>query len=80
MEDIKDLRDRAKSTKDPEAELQYKQNFEHKLLHNQKLDLKLREEYEKYKGRIEDREDFQQALGDKDANAIQEIVFEYAKG
>eukprot|EP00971_Amphidinium_carterae_P027979 550837-Amphidinium_carterae.1 len=51
MEDIKDLRERARSKKDPEAELQYKQYFEH----NQKLDLKLREEYEKYKGPIEDR-------------------------
>eukprot|EP00971_Amphidinium_carterae_P211993 4206677-Amphidinium_carterae.1 len=42
--------------------------------------MKLREEYEKYKGPIEDREDFQQAHGDKDANAIQVIVYEYAKG
>eukprot|EP00971_Amphidinium_carterae_P145933 2892425-Amphidinium_carterae.1 len=76
MEDIKDLRERARSKKDPEAELQYKQYFEH----NQKLDLKLREEYKKYKGPIEDREDFQQALGDKETNAIREIVYEYAKG
>eukprot|EP00971_Amphidinium_carterae_P189249 3756687-Amphidinium_carterae.1 len=76
MEDIKDLRERARSTKDPEAELQYKEYLEH----NHKLDLKLREEYEKYKGPIEEREDFQQALADKDAEAIQEIVYEYPKG
>eukprot|EP00971_Amphidinium_carterae_P165765 3285755-Amphidinium_carterae.1 len=76
MEDIKDLRERARSEKDPEAALQYKQYFEH----NQKLDMKSRDEYEKYKGPIKDREDFQQALGEKNVNAIQEIVYEYAKG
>eukprot|EP00971_Amphidinium_carterae_P016270 320885-Amphidinium_carterae.1 len=75
-EDIKDSADRARSKKDPEAELQFKQYFDHNL----KLDQKLREEYEKYKGPIEDREDYQQALEDKDANAIQEMVYEYAKG
>eukprot|EP00971_Amphidinium_carterae_P096523 1910205-Amphidinium_carterae.1 len=41
--------------------------------------MKLREEYEKDKGPIEDREDFRQAHEDKDSNAIQEIVYEYAK-
>eukprot|EP00971_Amphidinium_carterae_P279906 5556619-Amphidinium_carterae.1 len=40
----------------------------------------MKEEYEKTKGLIEDREDFQQAFDDKDKNAIQEIVYEYAKG
>eukprot|EP00971_Amphidinium_carterae_P155003 3073921-Amphidinium_carterae.1 len=76
IEDIKDMRERARSEKDPEAEQQYKQYFEH----NQKLDIKMREEYEKDKGPIENREDFQQALEEKDANAIREIVYEYAKG
>eukprot|EP00971_Amphidinium_carterae_P351084 6491902-Amphidinium_carterae.1 len=76
MEDIKDLQERARSTRDPEAEQQYKEYLEN----DHKLDLKMREEYEKYKGSIEEREDFQQALEDKDAEAIQEIVYEYAKG
>eukprot|EP00971_Amphidinium_carterae_P149628 2966532-Amphidinium_carterae.1 len=76
IEDIKDMRERARSKKDPEAEQQYKEYFEH----NQKLDIKMREEYEKYKVPIENREDFQQALGEKDVNAIREIVYEYAKG
>eukprot|EP00971_Amphidinium_carterae_P294892 5855840-Amphidinium_carterae.1 len=50
IEDIKDMRARAKSKKDPEAKQQYQEYFEH----NQKLDTKIREEYEKEKGRIED--------------------------
>eukprot|EP00971_Amphidinium_carterae_P187955 3730634-Amphidinium_carterae.1 len=76
LDDIKDLRERAKSEKDPEAELQYKEYLDN----NHELDMKMRDEYEKTKGPIEEREDFQQALADKDAEAIQEIVYEYAKG
>eukprot|EP00971_Amphidinium_carterae_P194157 3852667-Amphidinium_carterae.2 len=76
MEDIKDLRTRAKSTKDPEAERQFNEYIDNNI----KLDMKMREEQEKHKGAIEEREDFQQALEDRDSKAIQEIVYEYAKG
>eukprot|EP00971_Amphidinium_carterae_P233532 4634625-Amphidinium_carterae.1 len=76
MEDIKDLRERARSKKDPDAEKQFKEYIDNNI----KLDMKMREENEKYKGAIEEREDFQQALEDRDSEAIQEIFYEYAKG
>eukprot|EP00971_Amphidinium_carterae_P193421 3838167-Amphidinium_carterae.1 len=38
------------------------------------------EEEEKHKGAIEEREDFRQAQHRKDSEAVQEIVYEYAKG
>eukprot|EP00971_Amphidinium_carterae_P113486 2248483-Amphidinium_carterae.1 len=76
MEDIKELMTKAKSKKDPEAELQVNEYIDNNI----KLDMKMREEYEKYKGAIEAREDFQQALEHKDSDAVQEIVYEYAKG
>eukprot|EP00971_Amphidinium_carterae_P241010 4784921-Amphidinium_carterae.1 len=76
MEDIKDLRTKAKSTKDPEAELLFNEYIDN----NMKLDMKMREEHEKHKGAIEEREDFQQALEHRDSDAVQEIVYEYAKG
>eukprot|EP00971_Amphidinium_carterae_P089536 1772097-Amphidinium_carterae.1 len=40
----------------------------------------MKEEYEKYKGLIEEQKDFQQAREDKDKDVIREIVYEYAKG
>eukprot|EP00971_Amphidinium_carterae_P217128 4310272-Amphidinium_carterae.1 len=43
-----------------------------------KLDTKLREEYEKNHGVLEDREDYQQALQDKDRDALREIIYDYA--
>eukprot|EP00971_Amphidinium_carterae_P095475 1888874-Amphidinium_carterae.1 len=65
MEDIKDLRERARSKKDPEAEQQFNEYIDNNI----KLDMKMREEHEKHKGAIEEREDFQQALENKDPEA-----------
>eukprot|EP00971_Amphidinium_carterae_P296855 5897317-Amphidinium_carterae.1 len=67
---------RALSKDDPEAEKQYKWYLEE----NRKLEKNLREEYEKYHGAFEDGEDYQQALQDKDREAIKSIIFEYAAG
>eukprot|EP00971_Amphidinium_carterae_P222388 4413952-Amphidinium_carterae.1 len=74
LDDIKNLEQRAYSTEDPEALQQYKQYVEH----NMKLDTKLREEYEKTHGLLEDREDYQQALQDKDRDALRAIIYHYA--
>eukprot|EP00971_Amphidinium_carterae_P272151 5401363-Amphidinium_carterae.1 len=74
LDDIKDLEQRAYSTKDPDALQRYKQYLEH----NRKLDTKLRDEYEKNHGLLEDREDYQQALQDKDREALRDIIYDYA--
>eukprot|EP00971_Amphidinium_carterae_P055120 1086298-Amphidinium_carterae.1 len=65
MDDIKDLRERAKSKKDPEAERQLNEYIEN----NKQLDMKMRDEEEKHRGAIEEREDFQQAQETKDSEA-----------
>eukprot|EP00971_Amphidinium_carterae_P007395 146878-Amphidinium_carterae.1 len=65
MESIQNLRTRAKSGKDPEAEKQLKEYIED----NEKLDYNLREEEEKNKGAIEDREDFRLAKHRRDSEA-----------
>eukprot|EP00971_Amphidinium_carterae_P277610 5509922-Amphidinium_carterae.1 len=65
MEDIKDLIERARSKRDPEAERQLNEYFDN----NMKLDMKMREEEEKHRGAIEEREDFLQAQENKDSEA-----------
>eukprot|EP00971_Amphidinium_carterae_P168783 3344027-Amphidinium_carterae.1 len=75
-ESIQDLRTRARSGKDPEAEKQFNEYIDD----NMKLDLQMREEEEKSRGKIEEREDYQQAQDNKDSEAVEEIVYEYAKG
>eukprot|EP00971_Amphidinium_carterae_P334403 6469679-Amphidinium_carterae.1 len=64
-----------KDKEDPEALQEYNWYVEA----NQKLDKDLREEYEKYHGSLEDSEEYQQALQDKDRDALRAIIFEYAE-
>eukprot|EP00971_Amphidinium_carterae_P167236 3313704-Amphidinium_carterae.1 len=71
IENIKNLRTRAKSGKDPEAEKQLKEYIED----NEKLHFRMKDEEKKDKGAIEEREDFQRAKHRKDAEAAQEIVY-----
>eukprot|EP00971_Amphidinium_carterae_P109586 2170058-Amphidinium_carterae.1 len=73
-DEIKDLERRATNKEDPEAERQYNWYMEE----NRKLEKNLREEYEKYHGAFEDKEDYQKALEDKDSETIKNIIFEYA--
>eukprot|EP00971_Amphidinium_carterae_P291161 5781249-Amphidinium_carterae.1 len=76
IENIKNLRMKARSDKDPEAKKQYDEyNSE-----NEKLDLNMREEEEKARGAIEELQDFIQAKADRNNEAVQEIVYEYARG
>eukprot|EP00971_Amphidinium_carterae_P275757 5471812-Amphidinium_carterae.1 len=76
IESIQNLRKRARSGKNPDAEKQLKEHIED----NEKLDYNLREEEEREKGAIEEREDFKLAKHHKDSEAVQEIVYEYARG
>eukprot|EP00971_Amphidinium_carterae_P110483 2188574-Amphidinium_carterae.1 len=71
IESIKNLRTRARSGKDPEAEKQLNEYIED----NMKLDFRMKDEEEKDKGAIEEREDFQRAKHRQDAEAAQEIVY-----
>eukprot|EP00971_Amphidinium_carterae_P078134 1545853-Amphidinium_carterae.1 len=77
IESIQNLRTRARSGKDPDARKQLDEYIEE----NEKFDLNMREEEEeKDKGAIEEREDFQRAKQVRDSDAVQEIVYEYARG
>eukprot|EP00971_Amphidinium_carterae_P019776 389698-Amphidinium_carterae.1 len=76
IESIQNLRTKARSGKNPDAEKQLKEYIED----NEKLDLNLREEEEKDKGAIEEREDFKLAKHRRNSEAVQEIVYEYARG
>eukprot|EP00971_Amphidinium_carterae_P189854 3768455-Amphidinium_carterae.1 len=67
---------RARSGKDPEA----KKQFDEYNDENEKLDLNMREEEEKARGAIEELQDFQRAKADRNSEAVQEIVYEYARG
>eukprot|EP00971_Amphidinium_carterae_P224954 4462486-Amphidinium_carterae.1 len=71
IESIQNLRTRARSGRNPDAEKQLKEYIED----NGKLDFKMRDEEEKDKGAIEEREDFQLAKHRKDSEAVQEIVY-----
>eukprot|EP00971_Amphidinium_carterae_P336533 6472949-Amphidinium_carterae.2 len=71
IESIKQLRERARSGKDPEA----KKQLDEYIDENDKLDLDMREEEEKARGAIEDLPDFQQAKADRNSEAVQEIVY-----
>eukprot|EP00971_Amphidinium_carterae_P310445 6169132-Amphidinium_carterae.2 len=75
LDDIKELEAGAKGEDDPEATQEYKRHLDENL----KLDTMLRQDYEKEHGRIEDIEEFQQALQDKRTATLREIVYEYAK-
>eukprot|EP00971_Amphidinium_carterae_P288564 5729903-Amphidinium_carterae.1 len=76
IESIQNLRTKARSGKNPDARKQLDEYIEE----NVKLDLNMREEEEKDKGAIEEREDFQRAKHIRDQDAVQEIVYEYARG
>eukprot|EP00971_Amphidinium_carterae_P035431 697634-Amphidinium_carterae.1 len=76
IESIQNLRTRARSGKDPDARKQLDEYIEE----NEKLDFNMREEEEKDRGAIEEREDFQRAKQVRDSDAVQEIVYEYARG
>eukprot|EP00971_Amphidinium_carterae_P004530 90763-Amphidinium_carterae.1 len=76
IENIKNLKTRANSGKDPEALKQYDEY----IAENEKLDYNLREEEEKARGAIEELEDFQRAKADRNKEAVREIVYEYARG
>eukprot|EP00971_Amphidinium_carterae_P276336 5483614-Amphidinium_carterae.1 len=65
IENIKNLREKARSDKDPEAEKQYKEYVEE----NEKLDLNMREEEERARGAIEELQDFIQAKADRNNDA-----------
>eukprot|EP00971_Amphidinium_carterae_P217160 4311058-Amphidinium_carterae.1 len=73
LDDIKDLERRAYSNEEPAL-----QEYKWYLEGNRKLERDLREEYEKYHGVLEDGDDYQQALQDKDRQALKTIIYEYA--
>eukprot|EP00971_Amphidinium_carterae_P322420 6408050-Amphidinium_carterae.1 len=75
LDDIKELEARARGGDDPEATQEYKRYLEENI----KLDTMLRQDYEKEHGKLEDIEEYQQALADKQTDALREIVYEYAK-
>eukprot|EP00971_Amphidinium_carterae_P195188 3873348-Amphidinium_carterae.1 len=75
-DEIKNLDRRAVSKEDPEAETQYNWYLDE----NRKLEKNSRQEYEQYYGAFEDKEEYQQALEDKDSEIIKHIIFEYAAG
>eukprot|EP00971_Amphidinium_carterae_P089770 1777364-Amphidinium_carterae.1 len=70
------MRKRARSGKNPDDEKSLKEHIED----NEKLDYNLREEEERERGAIEEREDFKIAKYHRDSDAVQEIVYEYARG
>eukprot|EP00971_Amphidinium_carterae_P246453 4894972-Amphidinium_carterae.1 len=76
IENIKNLKMRAQSGRDPEAMKQ----FDEYIAENEKFDLNMREEEEKARGAIEELEEFQQAKFDRNKEAVREIVYEYARG
>eukprot|EP00971_Amphidinium_carterae_P043352 853267-Amphidinium_carterae.1 len=76
IESIQNLRTRSRSGKNPDAEKQLKEYIEE----NEKFDLNMREQEEKDRGAIEEREDFKLAKHRKVSDAVQEIVYEYARG
>eukprot|EP00971_Amphidinium_carterae_P215359 4274074-Amphidinium_carterae.1 len=65
IESIQNLRTKARSGKNPEAEKQLKEYVDD----NEKLDYNLREEEEKDRGAIEEREDFRLAKHRRDSEA-----------
>eukprot|EP00971_Amphidinium_carterae_P287645 5710401-Amphidinium_carterae.1 len=71
IENIQNLRKRARSGKDPGARKQLDEYIEE----NDKFDLNMREEEEKARGAIEELEDFQRAKFDRNREAVQEIVY-----
>eukprot|EP00971_Amphidinium_carterae_P268730 5330920-Amphidinium_carterae.1 len=76
IDNIKNLKTRAQSGRDPEASKQYDEY----LAENEKLDINMREEEEKSRGAIEELEDFQRAKQDRNKDAVREIIYEYARG
>eukprot|EP00971_Amphidinium_carterae_P068663 1359683-Amphidinium_carterae.1 len=74
LDDIKELEVRAKSDDDPEAARYYERHVDE----NRKLETILRQDYESSNGKLEDIEEFQQALTDKNKEVLQEISYQYA--
>eukprot|EP00971_Amphidinium_carterae_P022735 448253-Amphidinium_carterae.1 len=75
LNDIKDLEARAKGDGDPEATREYARYLDE----NNHLDTKLRQDYANTHGKLEDIEEYQQALLDKDTEGLLEIIYQYAK-
>eukprot|EP00971_Amphidinium_carterae_P014078 277254-Amphidinium_carterae.1 len=74
-DDIKNLERRAKGDSDPEATSEYARYLEE----NNQLETNLRQDYESANGRLEDVEEYKQALLDKDSEAMKTIIYQYAK-
>eukprot|EP00971_Amphidinium_carterae_P150735 2988533-Amphidinium_carterae.1 len=74
-DDIEDLEKRANGDNDPESKEEYKGYLEE----NNQLETFLRQEYESANGKLEDVEEYQQALQDKDSDKLKQIIYQYAK-
>eukprot|EP00971_Amphidinium_carterae_P259036 5140710-Amphidinium_carterae.2 len=74
-DDIKDLEQRAKGDNDPEATEEYTKYLEE----NDQLETTLRQDHERANGKLEDVEEYKQALEDKDSEKLKEIIYQYAK-
>eukprot|EP00971_Amphidinium_carterae_P092629 1834548-Amphidinium_carterae.1 len=72
LEDIKELEVRARG--DPEATREY----ERYLDENRKLEIILRQDYESSNRRLENIEEFQQALAEKNKEVLRDIIYQYA--
>eukprot|EP00971_Amphidinium_carterae_P239421 4753064-Amphidinium_carterae.1 len=75
LDDIKDLEERAKGDSDPEATRDYSRYLDE----NNNLDTKLRRDFENEHGKLEDIEEYQQAVLDKDSEGLKAIIYQYAK-
>eukprot|EP00971_Amphidinium_carterae_P204632 4060946-Amphidinium_carterae.1 len=75
LDDIKDLEERAKGDSDPEATRDYARYLDE----NNHLDTKLRRDYKIEHGKLEDIEEYQQAILDKDPEGLKVIIYQYAR-
>eukprot|EP00971_Amphidinium_carterae_P116769 2312687-Amphidinium_carterae.1 len=75
IDDIKHLEQRAKGDNEPEP----KDEYERYLEDNKQLETIPRQDYESANGKLEDVEEYLQALQDKDSEKLKEIIYQYAK-
>eukprot|EP00971_Amphidinium_carterae_P106241 2104097-Amphidinium_carterae.1 len=74
LDDIKELEARSRGDDDSEAKAEYTRHLDE----NHRLDISLRQDYESANGRLEDIEEYQQALSDKDSDRLRDIIYQYA--
>eukprot|EP00971_Amphidinium_carterae_P209488 4155638-Amphidinium_carterae.1 len=74
LDDITELEERAHGKNDPEA----KEEYEKYLAENGQLETILRQDYESAHGKLEEIDEYQQALQDKDSDKLKQIIHQYA--